>query len=48
MIGWALCFEPNFCIILYDTSFSFFRKKRGAGGEEGVSQIYAAWYDVLD
>jgi len=38
MIGWALCFELIFCIILYDTLFFFCTIK---GGEQGVSQIHS-------
>jgi len=43
MVGWALCFELNFCIIiLYDTAPFIFHKKKG--GEDGVSQTYTVWY----
>ena len=37
MIGWAPCFELNFCIILYDSMF-FFSQKKGEG--EGMRGYY--------
>jgi len=46
MISWALCFELNFYIIMYDSVLFLFRKTKG-GGDEGVSQVYTVWYDIL-
>jgi len=42
MIGWALCFELNFCIILYPTLFFFFHNK---GGRRGCHRLaHTVWY----
>jgi len=46
MIGSALCFVLNSCImLLYDTFFFLSHKK---GEVEGVTQIYTVWYDILN
>jgi len=37
MIGWALCFELNFCIILYYTLFFFFFTIKG--GRRGCHRL---------
>jgi len=39
MIGWALFFELNFCIILYDTVLCYIFFHNNGGGRRGCHKL---------